>query len=474
MNYRVFVNKTEIKVNSARVSAYPINRVWWGVQRELSQTEIAYFAGFDLDAPSEIEVEVSDVDVVNVELRPLAKKLPFTRQRNRIFFTLSEPVSLTVEINGYHEALAIFADPPFVYEPKENDIHFLAGVHNAGLIVPENGQRIIIDRGACVYGVIYAKDVDNVEILGRGILDSSIYRRNNDSNGADGHEVTQALRKLDITERDVHYAGSFTAYNCKNLVVDGITFVDSPLWTVIVRNGCENVLINNIKIIGQWRYNSDGVDICASKNVALQNSFIRAFDDCVVVRAPHLDGETGGCTDITVRNNTLWCDWGKNLEIWSGHIKSEIRNVFFENNYLIHVQMIAASIDTWYGCDRILVENIRYDGVFAEHDKDHKPQQYQDSDDRCYDLSAASDLSDIKLVSVKVGRLGKDLGNQQFDTNVDTTGFDIRYRNISFDNIKFTTDIPNPIYISSEKLSELSGVTIDGFDYKEYMKHEED
>ncbi len=472
MKYRVFVNKEEIEVTPVRVSAYPINRVWQGVQRDLSQTEVAYFAGFDLDAPSEIEVEAIGVDIESVELRPLTKNIPFTKQGNSVVFTVSEPMSLTVEINGYHEALAIFADTPFVYEPKENDIHFLSGVYRAGLIVPQNGQRIIIDRGALVYGVIYAKDVDNVEILGRGILDSSIYRRNNDSNGDDGHEVTEALRKLDITERDVHYAGSFTAYNCKNLVVDGITFVDSPLWTVIVRNGCENVLINNIKIIGQWRYNSDGVDICASKNVVLQNSFVRSFDDCVVVRAPHLDGESGGCSDIVVRNNTLWCDWGKNLELWSGHINSEIRNVLFEDNYLIHVQAIAASVDTWYGCDRILVENVRYDGIFAEHDEDHKPQQYQDSNDQCYDMSAASDLSDIKLVYVMVGRLGKDLGNQQFDLNIDASGFDIRYRNISFDNIKFTIDIPAPICINSEKLSELSGVTIDGVDYKEYMQHE--
>ena len=472
MKYRVFVNRSEIDVFPVRVSAYPINRVWPGKQRDISQTEIAYFAGFDILKTSEIEVEVLDCNIQTVEIRPLAKGISFKRDQNKIFFRLSEPVSVTVEINGYHEALAIFADPPFVYEPHENDIYFAAGIHHAGLIVPKSGQRVVFERGAIVYGVIYMKDSDNVQVIGRGVLDSSPYRRNNDTNGTDGHEVTEALKKLDITPRDVQYAGSFTAYNCRNLVVDGVIFVDSPLWTVIVRNGCNNVLINNIKIIGQWRYNSDGVDICASNNVVLQNSFIRSYDDCVVVRAPHLDGETGGCSDIIVRNNTLWCDWGKNLEIWSGHIESEIRNVFFENNYLIHVQALATSIDTWYGCKKILVENIRFEGVFAEHDQDHKPQLYQDFDDQTYDTSVTSDMSDIKLVFIQVGRLGKDLGNQQFDTNVDASEFDIRYRNVSFDNITFTKDLSDPFYIVPDKLSELSGITINRIDYKEYLLSE--
>lgn len=472
MKYRVFVNRSEIDVFPVRVSAYPINRVWPGKQRDISQTEIAYFAGFDILKTSEIEVEVLDCDIETVEIRPLAKAISFKQDGNKISFRLSEPVSVTVEINGYHEALAIFADPPFVYEPHENDIYFAAGIHHAGLIVPKSGQRVVFERRAIVYGVIYMKDSDNVQIIGRGVLDSSPYRRNNDTNGTDGHEVTEALKKLDITPRDVQYAGSFTAYNCRNLVVDGVIFVDSPLWTVIVRNGCNNVLINNIKIIGQWRYNSDGVDICASNNVVLQNSFIRSYDDCVVVRAPHLDGETGGCSDIIVRNNTLWCDWGKNLEIWSGKFDSIIKNVVFEDNYLIHVACNAISIDTWYGSDSITVENISYDRIYVEHDEDHLPMQYNDADGAEYDYSRKGDLSDMRLLCVLVGRLGKDLGNQQFDFNVDTSHFDIRYRNISFNNIYSTTKLSNPYYIIPEKLSELSNVTINGIDYKEYIQNE--
>ena len=168
----------------------------------------------------------------------------------------------------------------------------------------------------------------------------------------------------------------------------------------------------------------------------------------------------------------MWCDWGKNLEIWSGKIDSVIKNIVFKDNYLIHIACNAISIDTWYGSDSITVEDVLYDRIYAEHDEEHLQMQYNDLDEAEYDYSRKGDLSDMHLLCVLVGRLGKDLGNQQFDFNIDTSMFDIRYRNISFNNIFSTTKLPNPYYICSDKLSELSNVTIDKIDYKEYIRNE--
>lgn len=470
MNFRIWINDCEHTITPVRVSKYPINRVWGGKQRNVSQTEISYFTGFDIIKTAKIRILVLDCAVDKVEIRPLKKNIPFTVNGNEICFELNCAGQFTVEVNGYHECLAIFADPPFEYDKRENDICFAAGVHHAGLIVPKSNSRIIIERGAVVYGAIYAKDCENLEIIGRGILDCSCYRRSNDDNGGDGHEISDALRKLDITERDVFYSGMFNAYNCKNLKVEGITFIDSPFWTFIIRNGCENVVIDNIKIIGQWRYNSDGVDICNSSDVVLKNSFVRSFDDCVVVRAPHLDGEHGGCHNVLIKNNTLWCDWGKNLEIWSGCIDSHIHNVVFEDNYLIRVQGKAISIDTWFGSDSITVSDIEYNGVYVEHDKDHLPMQYNEDDNAEYDFSLKDDNSGVQLVYIGVMKLGKNLGNQQFDENIDVSEFDIRYKNICINNLESTMDFPNAYSIKSDKLSELSGITINGIDYKEYIK----
>ena len=53
----------------------------------------------------------------------------------------------------------------------------------------------------------------------------------------------------------------------------------------------ENVDISNVKILG-YRANSDGVDICNSRNVAVHGCFIRTLDDLIVIKTTHGGGPT--------------------------------------------------------------------------------------------------------------------------------------------------------------------------------------
>ena len=103
--------------------------------------------------------------------------------------------------------------------------------------------------------------------------------------------MAESFIRCGLPLRDKKYTSALVAYDCENLTIDGIIIRDAMLWTVIVRNHCRKVLIDNIKIIGQWRYNSDGIDICASEDVVVRNSFIRAFDDCFIARGAYLEGE---------------------------------------------------------------------------------------------------------------------------------------------------------------------------------------
>ena len=75
----------------------------------------------------------------------------------------------------------------------------------------------------------------------------------------------------------------------------------------------------DVKVIGQWRYNSDGIDLHNMQNAQIIHCFARTFDDCLVIKGVHKVGgmDTGhqSVRDILVENCVLWNDWGRALEL---------------------------------------------------------------------------------------------------------------------------------------------------------------
>ena len=71
--------------------------------------------------------------------------------------------------------------------------------------------------------------------------------------------------------------------NVINAFISGIILRDPHEWTVVPRN-CDSITIDNIKLIGLWRYNSDGIDLVNSKNITIRNTFVRSFDDNIVIK----------------------------------------------------------------------------------------------------------------------------------------------------------------------------------------------
>ena len=93
---------------------------------------------------------------------------------------------------------------------------------------------------------------------------------------------------------------------------------DAPCFALRTAD-CEDIRIENVKIIGQWRYNSDGIDLYNSRHALVKSCFVRTFDDCVVLKGGYsvngvqLDRVT--LSDIAVEDCVLWNDWGRALEI---------------------------------------------------------------------------------------------------------------------------------------------------------------
>ncbi len=462
--YSVTMNGKSVDIYDATVSAMPFNKVWDGEQRNKSQTETAYFVSVDIEDDGLLEITV-DEDFDTYEIRPLTYKIPSQRNGRSVQIHISEPMQFTFEPDGYHNALHIFVNSPCT-KPEGNVIYYGKGEHKAGLIWLESNQTLYLDEGAVVYGVVYAKDAHDINIVGRGILDSSIYRRGNDYK-EDGREIYNQLNEKGCIEEPFsetdRLCTSIITYNCKNVHIEGITIRDSMFWALIVRNHCENVIIDNIKIIGQWRYNSDGIDICASKNVTVKNCFIRTFDDCFVARGAYLPYETDNVENVVVENCVLWCDWGKSLEVWCGDRPCAIRNITFRNNYLIRICNIAISITTWFGSKNTLIENLSYENI------------YIDGEERYPDIEIESDNTPEYLprfdfvphiLNISAPKIGKCIGNQHFEPATDFDDYNLTFRNISMKNIKYS-GLPLRVKIeATEGLLEIYNLNFTNCDFE--------
>ena len=431
--YKIFADGAELSVQSARVSAQPFNMVWRGEQRDISQSETAYFVTFDMTDPVTLDIEVSE-DFDAYEIRPRSFDLGDTRDGRKISLKVDRPMQFTLEIDGTHHALHVFANPESK-RPEGDVIYYGPGEHKADLIWLTSGQTLYIDEGAVVYGVVYAKDAENVRIMGRGVIDASPYRRGNDEHEG-GREVIDALLEKGFEPIDMKYHGVLVLSNCKNCLVEGVILRDAPMWTAIIRNGSENITVDNIKVIGQWRYNSDGINICTSKNVTVKNCFIRSFDDCVITRGAYLEGESGNVENAVVENCVLWCDWGKSIETWCGHKPTEIKNIVFRNNYLIHLNAVAMNITVWFGSDHSVVDGVLYENIFIDVDEEYPFNVIQSTPERKYEEKMGFVP---KVVSVSIEMLGKmdGLGAQKCIATDDFSGFDVKFKNILYKNVKY-------------------------------------
>lgn len=370
-------NGHDVALHECRVSAVPFNRIWTGKQRTMDQTKIAWFANFDVERSGMLEVCVAPG---NFRIRPLSRAGSVRRDGDVLKIAVEGPEQFVVETGGTE--IQVFANPVFRREARNGDIHFGPGEHDAGVIEPKSGQTVVIDDGALVYGSILIHHAENVKVMGRGILDSSRIAR------AD-HSSEQFRRAVDVGMSPDQYGAEMavnclTCYASTNVAIEGITFRDSPRWTLIVRNASRNVVVDNIKMVGMWRYNSDGVDFCASENCSIKNSYIRTFDDCIVTRAPYLDKETTPCRNIVAENCVLWCDWGKNLEIWNGHIQCLVENVAYRNCRLVNISWMACDVTTRYGSPSTRLRNVTMEDLEIDVPVRPMRERTQKSDDATY------------------------------------------------------------------------------------------
>lgn len=262
-------------------------------------------ACFDFAGAVEIEVTSARGPIQTARVRPLSHAIVPEVTKDRLTFTLNQPRNLSVEVNGdIFGNLQLFANPIEASRPDPRDpnvIYFGPGLHEIqaepapdsplpplvnepqGKYPPEfyrglrrrtlrvpSGKTVYIAGGAVVRGRIVCEGVENVRILGRGMMEQ----------GARGSGVRIA------NSRNVEVSGIFTP-QC-------------------FTGGSQHVRITNVKCIS-YLGNGDGMNVISSSDVVIDGVFNRNSDDCITVYGTR-GGFSGGASDITVRNSTLWAD----------------------------------------------------------------------------------------------------------------------------------------------------------------------
>jgi hypothetical protein len=359
-----------VSVYVCRVSAMPFNQGWPGYQRPTEQTELASFAYWDMTGGVDVEV-VSLRPIESVAIRPTARGIQPQIDGDRIRFHLDSPQQFVVEVNGRHKALHVFANPPApAFDLQAPGMrHFGPGVHKPGRMKLENNQTIYLAHGAVVYGCIEAIDATNIKILGPGVLDSSEFERDFDRNFDD----VAAGRHIGSMGGCVHLL------RCRQVTIDGPVLRDPHIWCLSTF-GCEDVQISNVKTIGLWRYNSDGVDICNSRNVVVRHCFVRSFDDSLVVKGMRY------CSDLPNKNIlfedcVVWNDWGRALELGAETSAPEFSQVTFRDCDIIHAAQIA--LDVQHG-DRPTIKDVTFERIRLEVDDVCLAPQIQNGRDATY------------------------------------------------------------------------------------------
>ena len=453
----VTVNGIPAKTPAARVSAMPYNTSWPGMQRPIDQTELAPVLSFSADEAVTVTVtyETAPAEVL---VRPLSKGVTAEVKGSTATITLTTPGAYTVEADGFHNALHIFFDPVKDFGPcaegMETVLRYGAGVHEIGDVEIFSNTAVILDRNAVIYGSFTAVNAENIAFCGYGVVDGSREKR---VSGDDllplnyyGRIPTEREEFFSYLKENRVLKGILRFYRCRNIRVEGVTLRDASTFALIPAQ-CEDMVIDNIKTIGMWRYNADGIDLFNCRRVVIRSCFLRDFDDCIVLKG--IAGwDEWDMEHILVENCVTWCDWGRNLEIGAETNAPAYHDILFRNCDCIHGSTVFCDIQHHNRAD---VFDVTFENIRCEYTKYQLPDTYQ------HDMNApftpATPTRHPYLLAapiLKMGLFAKDV----------LSG---RIHDVTFRNIQILTDaegLPKPAvqFVGLDAEHTVENVTVDG------------
>jgi polygalacturonase len=199
--------------------------------------------------------------------------------------------------------------------------------------------------------LIYAYGQENIAVTGKGVLDGQgsndnwwSWKGKTDYGWKKGMPNQDAARnKLqDMAEKNVpvekrifgdgYYLRPdfIQPYKCKNVLIEGVTFKNSPMWFIHPVLS-ENVSIINVTVEGLGP-NNDGCDPECCKDVLIKGCSFNTGDDCIAIKSGrNTDGRRVNvpCENIVIQNCKM--KDGHGGVVIGSEVSGGIRNIFAEN-----------------------------------------------------------------------------------------------------------------------------------------------
>ena len=266
-----------------------------------------------------------------------------------------------------------------------------AGVHRSGTLRLASGVELHLEKGAVLLGGEKPEDYDdavpremvydyngavpetatlkafivadcatNVAITGQGTIDSrgpAFFDRNSVLWGYWWAKPKCFRPRMVVFNR------------CRGVRLEGVTFKDSPTWTIWLKR-CENIVVSDIRIECEQRMiNSDGIDFDGCRNVRVGDSFFRTGDDSIVLRAIRGGKGEPSLTENVVVSNCVLESACQGVRIGCPS-DDNIRNALFRDIVFRGRNAIGSEQPRVYlekGCNgRLKIENIRFENWTAD------------------------------------------------------------------------------------------------------------
>ena len=197
--------------------------------------------------------------------------------------------------------------------------------------------------------LIYAFEQQNIAVTGDGVLDGQgsddnwwSWKGNKSSSAGKPTQAEGRKKLMELGEKGVPVSernfgegfylrpNFFEPYRCKNVLVQGVTFNNSPMW-FLNPVLCTNVSVIDVKTIGQGP-NNDGCDPESCIDVLIRGCYFDNGDDCIAIKSGrNNDGRRVNvpCENIIVQKSIMKDGHG-GVSIGS-EISGSVRNVFIED-----------------------------------------------------------------------------------------------------------------------------------------------